>query len=98
MSQIDLVLPAFVPLWGCRSVPFAELFLRHHGTGARLLLRVNGLNAVSGKDATCVGWGMATPRTLPFGNILSWCEVSITRTLKDNCGLTSAMPFAKLSP
>jgi hypothetical protein len=48
LSQIDLLLPALVPLRGCRSVPFTGLFLRHQGTGARLLFRVNGLNAVTG--------------------------------------------------
>jgi hypothetical protein len=52
VSQIDLVLPDFVPLRSFHSVPFPGLFLRHQGTKARLLLRVNGLNAVTGKDTT----------------------------------------------
>jgi hypothetical protein len=32
-----------------QCVPFTGLFLRHQGTGARLLLRVNGLNTFTGK-------------------------------------------------
>jgi hypothetical protein len=32
--------------------------------------------------ANCYGWGRETPRTISFGNILSWCEVLISRTLK----------------
>jgi hypothetical protein len=66
VSQIDLVLPDFVPLRACRSVPFVGLFLRHQGTWALLLLRGNGLNAVTGEGHHLPGMGEVNAQDHPL--------------------------------
>jgi hypothetical protein len=97
VSQIDMVLPAFDPLRGCRNVSDIR------APGPDFCSVSTASTPSLERDTICSGWWRASPRTIPLSNILSFCEVLITRTLKGTCGRapcsakTTKPPYRSLS-